>query len=320
MATLNPALMKLVSNAANKYSRSSGNRIKPKEGVNRYRIVAPTAAQASWIGAEGQFWADCGVHWIKADENGKPMAVVGCDSVVNQTPCAICTAIDQAIASAIDEESKKLYESWKVRTTVLVNVLDRSKGSQTPDDVQILELTTTTWGKIMALVAEFGTEGEDILDATNGMDISISRTGKGLNTEYSVNTAPGNNHKPVTEAQLKAAHNLPQHIQKEFFRGEETKAIAAINQITGINMPRLAAGARTPTRALTSRNAAVEDSEVADKATDEVEEAALAELEDEVVEEAAPAKTPAKAAVAEKPAPASVEEDMDDILADLDGI
>ncbi|MER9496411.1 hypothetical protein NKI86_32185, partial [Mesorhizobium sp. M0320] len=63
---LNPALQKLISNATNKYSRSSGNRIKPKEGVNRYRILAPTPAQAPWVKADLQLWADCAVHWIKA--------------------------------------------------------------------------------------------------------------------------------------------------------------------------------------------------------------------------------------------------------------
>ncbi|RWI35467.1 hypothetical protein [Mesorhizobium sp.] len=314
---LNPALQKLISNASNKYSRSSGNRIKPKEGVNRYRILAPTPAQAAWVKPDLQFWADCGVHWIKADENGKPLAVVGCESTVNQAPCPVCTAIDQAVASAIDEDSKKLYESWKVKLTVLVNVLDRSKGSSNPDDVQILELTPTTWGKVMSVIQQYGEEGEDILDLANGMDLSITRTGKGLNTEYSVNVAAGKS-APVKPEQIKGTHDLYAHIQKEFFRGDEPKALAAIAQISGVSMPRLtsAGGARTPTRALTSQAASVADSDVQ-------EEAALEALEEEAVveEEApAPAKTVATKPVVKAPATAPVEEEMDDILADLENI
>lgn len=315
---LDPRLMKLVSNAANKYSRSSGKRIKPKEGVNRYRIIAPTQKQAPWVSADGQFWAECGVHWIKATEDGKPLAVVGCDSVVNQKPCEICTAIDQAIASAIDEESKKLYEGWKARTSIFVNVLDRSKGSSNPDDVQILELTTTTWGKVMGVIAQFGEEGEDILSPTTGMDIVITRSGKGLNTEYAVNTAPGQNHKPVTADQIKAAIDLNDHIQKEFFRGDETKALAAIGQISGVSYaPRLAASNRTPTRAITSQAAAVEDADAEEAALEALEEEEAAPAAAPAKAEAKPAAAPAKPAA---PAEASVEEDMDDILAGLDDI
>lgn len=318
---LSPVLQKLVSQAANKYSRSSGSRIKPKEGVNRYRILVPDV--------NAQFWADLGVHWIKTElsDGAKPVAVVGCSDVVHQTPCAIDTAIDQAIGSAIDEESKKLYESWRARKSVLLNVLDRSKHSTDPDAVQILEVTTTTFGAIMGIVQQYAEEGEDILDAQSGMDISITRSGKGLNTEYTVNVAPGQS-KPVTKAHLQNANDLLDHINKEFFKGDDQKALNVISQTAQINVPRLAS--RTPTAALTSKAAAVAD--VADDAADIVED-----LEDDTppfdTEEEAP-KASAKPAAAKaspapkaaaKPAPApeadsSDDDDLADVLADLDDL
>jgi hypothetical protein len=314
---LSPVLQKLVSQAANKYSRSSGSRIKPKEGINRYRILVPDV--------NAQFWADLGVHWIKTElsDGAKPIAVVGCSDVVYGTPCAIDTAIDQAIGSAIDEDSKKLYESWRARKSVLVNVLDRSKGSSDPDAVQILELTPTTFGAIMGIVQQFAEEGEDVLDAKTGMDIAITRSGKGLNTEYTVNVAPGQS-KPVTKAHLEACHNLVDHIAKEFFKGDENKALSVISQTAQINVPRLAS--KTPTAALTSKAASVPADDADDAAADLAQD-----LEEEAVEQA-PVKAAAKTTTAaRKPAPApepeeddaaasSDDDDLADVLKDLDDL
>lgn len=314
---LSASLRKLVSNANNKYSRSSGARLKPKEGVNRYRILVPSKKDAPWLPDNGQFWCDVGVHWIKADENGKPLAVVGCPSICYQQPSELATAIDAAINSAIDEESKKLYESWKARSFIIVGALDRSKGSTNPDEPQILELTPTTWGKVMGVIQQYDDEGEDILDPNEGLDITITRTGKGLNTEYSVNIAAGKS-APVPAAALKNVPDLPAHVAKEFFRGDEPKALAAINQIAGVNVQALPSS-RTPTRALSSRAAQVEDAEVVEDEAVSDEEVAALEEEEVVVAEtkaAAPARKPVQAPKAETP----VEDDMDELLADLDGI
>jgi hypothetical protein len=320
---LSPALQKLVSQAANKYSRSSGNRIKPKEGTNRYRILVPDA--------DVQFWADLGVHWIKTElESNKPVAVVGCRDVVFQEVCEIDTAIDQAIASAFDEDSKKLYESWRAKKSVLLNVLDRSKGSTNPDEVQILEVTTTTFGKIMGLVQEYAEEDQDVLDPKNGIDISISRSGKGLNTEYSVNAAPGTS-QPVKKEHLAGCHNLLDHINKEFFKGEETKAINAIAQIAQINVPRI--GSKTPTAALTSRAAQVREEEeetvVEEDLSQDLNDEPPFDTDEEAPKTAAKQTTAAAKKTAPAPKAAAKEEvaaeaiddsDLDDVLADLDNL
>lgn len=307
---LSPALQRLVSQGQNKYSRSTGSRIKPKEGVNRYRILIPNVNAA--------FWQDLGVHWIKAEleGKGKPVAVIGCRDVVFQEPCELDTAIDAAIASAIDEESKKLYESWRARKTVLLNVLDRSKASTDHDKVQILEITTGTFGAILGLIDQFAQEDEDITDAENGLDITITRTGTGLQTEYTVNTAPGKS-KPVTKEHLAGCHDLLDHVNKEFFKGEEPKALNFIAQVAQINIPRLGKP-KTPTAALTSKAAVVEE--------EEEEVVGAADVDEVEVETPAPKTTKTTAAsTARKPAPAPVEEalnddDLEDVLADLDSI
>lgn len=260
---LNPALQKLINKKAGQYKGGSGNTIKPKEGANRYRLIAPKFSDAPWVGESEQFWADLGVHWIKADENGKPLVVLGdCDTVYQQ-PSVINSAIDMAISSAIDEDSKKLYESWKATRRVIVNVVDRSD-----DDTHILELTPTTFGKVLDMIGLYAAEGIDITDPENGYDIVISRSGKALNTSYDVAVAPmvpGKPFKKVTKEQMAKADDLPAFIERQFFRGEEQKALNCIAQIAGIavpamtSTPALSSHVSTPTAALSSPSAAVAD-------------------------------------------------------------
>lgn len=260
---LSPELKKMVAGAKNKYSGNSGKTIKPKEGRNTYRILAPSPAQASWVPASGQYWADLGVHWIKADPNGKPLVVVGdCDTVYQQ-PSVLNTAIEMAISTAMDEDSKTLYSEWKAKKSVLLNVLDRSMG----EDPQVLEVSPTTFGKIMDLINIYDDAGQDITDPMTGVDIIITKTGKGLNTKYDVAVSPAPS-TPVKPDVLTRAVDLHAFIAQNYFRGEEQKALNCIAQIAGVAVPALtgpatAAGARTPTAALSSSAASVAGASVA---------------------------------------------------------
>jgi hypothetical protein len=253
---LSPEMMKLVSQAKNKYAGNGGKTAKPQEGRNTYRLIQKL------FGEDLRFWRDLGVHWIKPALDAKPVAVVGCESIVYDRPSVIATMIDKAIMDAVDEDSKKLYEEWKARKSVLVNVVNRKDDSQ-----EVLELTPTTFGKVLDLVQLYGAEGQDILDHTEGFDIVITKTGKALNTNYDVAiapTAPGKPHKAITKDQVDRATNLDDFIASNFFRGEEQKALNAIAQISGVNVPNLRAlnGTATPTAALSAPSASVQGAAV----------------------------------------------------------
>lgn len=338
---LSPELMKMVSQAKNKYAGNTGKAIKPKEGRNTYRIVAPSNAIAPWVGPTGQYWADLGVHWMKADEAGKPLAVVGDSDTVYGTPSLINSAIDLAINSAIDEDSKKLYESWRARKSVLINAIDRSTPGEDPD---VLELTPTTFGKVLDLIMMYGEAGQDITDPASGVDIVITRTGKGLNTNYDVAVAPGVS-KPIPLESVSRATNLHEFIAQNYFRGEEQKALNLVSQIAGIALPALAAPAttaalpRTPTAALTAPAAAVADAAVAETPTAapaapaanpnadlEARKAELIRRQQEELK-ALEAQAAAPAAPAPAPAPAAAPAvttlsaaDEESILAELDAL
>lgn len=314
---LNQELRNLIASGVNKYNRANSQRTKPKEGVNRYRILAPSRAEAAWVRPSGQFYADIGVHWIKADKNGKPLAVVGCHSIMNDQPCPVCTAIDLALANAVDQDSEELYKSWKPNKSVWVNAIDRSKGSATGEDPIVLELPMGVWGKVWDLAQQYADEGQWIFDADAGVDIAISKSGRGLNTEYQVNVAAGNNHKPVDKAVFGKLVNVFEMAQKEFFRGDEQKALNIITQVSGVALPRLGGpasnaaltGPRTKTAALTSPAAQVEDAEVI-------------EMDDGNVAAVAPVKpaAPAQAQTVEASIDALSTDEVDDVLAELDNL
>lgn len=342
---LSPALRRSVNEAKNKYGRSDGKRIRPKEGRNVYRFLAPTEAQAPWVGPTGKFWAELGVHWIKAEKNGKPIAVVGSRDVCYQEPCPVGTAVDLALANAHDEQSKAIFEEWKVSKNILFNVIDRTTNPDN-DEVEIVELRPSAAQQVWDLMEQYDDAGQDITDLANGVDIVITRSGKGMNTEYTVNVKPGVS-KSVNKDAIGKCHDLPEHIQKEFFRGDETKALNAIGQIAGIPQSKLiaiaggaAAGstaaltsagataaastARTPSAALTSTAAAVEDAtETTAEVSDAELEAAVATVEEAAPAEAAPVKTVA-ATTTQAAAPTQAEvlssAEVDDVLAELDDL
>lgn len=252
---LNPLLQKLVQQSQGKYAGGGGKTAKPKEGRNTIRLVVPAAGTVSWVGADGKFWRDLGVHWIKAQKEGKPLVVVGCEQTVYDRPSTIAAAVDMAIANAVDEDQKELFEDWKANKSVLVNVINRDNGSQS----EVWELTPTTFGKILDAIGLYADQGVDILDPTTGCDIVITKTGKGLTTKYDVAVAPiipGKTFAPVTPDQISKAEDLDKFIERNYFRGEEQKALNAIASIAGIRVPQLGAPV-TPTAALTSAAATV---------------------------------------------------------------
>nr|WP_128083454.1 hypothetical protein [Methylobacterium sp. B34] len=234
---LSPAMMALVKGAKNRYTRNTSKFVKLKEGKTRVRIIA----------TEEKFWQDLGVHWIKTDLSGKPVAVVGCHDLVKDEACPICAAIDKAMKAATDDDTVKLVKEWTTRKSVLVKAIIRDGADASPDP-QILELTPSTFGTIVSMIEEYGSE-VDPLSPTEGMDFVITRSGKGLDTRYE--PMPALKSQPLTKDQITKAKeiNLLEAIEKEFFRGDEQKALNAIGQATGISLaiapPKRAAGLLT---------------------------------------------------------------------------
>lgn len=318
---LSPEMMKLIKGAKNRFSRGGGKTVKIKEGKTTVRILQ----------TELQFYRELGVHWIK-DEAGKVTAVVGCSDVVYGRPCPIDTAIEKAAKVATDDVMVKLIAEWKTRKSVLLKALIRDGADGSPDP-QILEVTPTTFGSIMAQVEEYGADS-DPFDPEEGMDFIITRSGKGKDTEYKVMPKLRNAERVTKDQMAKAKElDLDAFIEKEFFRGEENKALTSIGEIAGISVTGIAIA--PPARAaglLTGASAKVadaDDSPLPDEkpapkpaARKPAPVAEIEEIEPEP-EEVAPEPKPAPKAAAKpaaKPAPVKVEEDeeLQGLLDDLD--
>lgn len=317
------AMLQRLKDAKNKYAaRTDSKVLKIKEGKTTVRILTGAIGSRTDIDKD-QFWRDVGIHWIKEDENGKPVAVVGCHDVVHGQPCPTCNAIERAGKGHTDDETLNLMKSWKSRKAVYVVALIRS-GADASEEPQILELTSNTFADVAGVLETYTDveEGIDPLDPKTGIDLIIERTGKGKNdTRYKVIAAPKS--KPVPPAALENLPDLDAYIQKEHFRGEDNKAVRAIGSISGVSVTGLEAPARGGL--LTSKAATVEGADELEHAGEVVEAAAKP-----AARAAAPKPAATKPAAA-KPAPAPGPEaeadgvdlnddEMASVLGELDGL
>jgi hypothetical protein len=257
--------------------------VKLKEGKTTLRLlIAPKDTVAA--GGTGKFWKELGVHWIKTEKDGKPVAVVGCHDEVYGKPCATCTAIDRASKAVTSDEELAIIKEWKTKKTAVVVALVKSGADKSPEP-QIVELTGGAFADICSTWETYLADDVDILDPDTGVDLVIERSGRGFDTKYRVQVAPKSD--KVDRDILTRMPDLLAHIEKEFFRGDEPKAMLAISNMTGINTDGLktAALAHRPAGLLTS--SVVEDAEIAEIVEEEVAESDDEKEERELAEKIA---------------------------------
>lgn len=315
MSAADDMLARIKGNKA-KYSQR-GDTYKIKEGKTTVRIIDPDNTMT--------FMRDFGVHWIKPEKNAKPLAVVGSRMVTYNQPCEIQTMIDRAAKAAPDDATLEVIKDWGAKKSALMPAIIRSGSDASEDAAVILELTPTTWGQISNMIEEYYADSGYILDVKKGFDFVIERTGKGLDTKYTIMPKPGA--KPVSQKALENLPNIDDFIAKKFLADEVTRACNAITAITGVARPNgnagnlmltgggtAAIGGATQAARLTQAKP-VEEADVIEEVVAEAEAAAAVV---ETKEPDAPAKAeaaPAKAAVATPSAA-----DVDDILAELENL
>lgn len=321
---MNAALLQKLKDAKNKYASRGTNVFKFKEGKTHIRILTGAIGSRTDKDAS-EFWRDLGVHWIKQSADGKPVAVVGCTEVVSGEPCAICNAIEASGGSQTDDETLNLMKEWRARKNVLIVALIRSGSEANEETPQICELTPGTFSDICSVLETYTDEENDPLDLKTGMDLIIERTGKGKNdTKYKVMPAPKS--KPVPAAALDNMPDIDAHIQKEFFRGDEPRALRAIGVITGVDTSRMipkkaAAPMLTGASAATVAAAAIAGADVSEVVEDEDD----GSIPLRVPAKAAAAQKAGAAAPVKKSAPVAEpvdlsEKEADEILSELDNL
>lgn len=74
---------------------------------------------------------------------------------------------------------------------------------------------------------------QDITDPVNGVDIVITRVGKGIDTKYTESVKTGIS-KPVTSDQMNECHDLVASVKKQYFNNKENAALLVIANLFGI--------------------------------------------------------------------------------------
>jgi hypothetical protein len=116
-------------------------------------------------------------------------------------PCPVCELIDQLYKSG-DKDNKALASQLRIRKMYWMNIIVRDKnGDKGPF---IYTPGVTVFNQITTLIGD--PDYGDIMDVEDGIDITIERTGTGMNTEYQV--TPRRNSSPLHSDPNKVAEWL----------------------------------------------------------------------------------------------------------------
>ncbi|ELA7322598.1 hypothetical protein Q9X98_004231 [Vibrio parahaemolyticus] len=248
-------------------------------GKHKFRILPAHPSK----GEDAPFWADFGLHYIKGEEKdatsgrNKVKAVYVCVDKTFNKPCDVCAAIEESARHATTDEQLDLIEDAKCkRAEVLVNVLHRSS-SDKANVPQIMQMTPTTFEKVINIWEEYQSEGIDIFDPENGVDLVITREGTGLNTKYEVMAAVKST--PIDPSVLDQMSDLQEFVQQEHDEGLK-KAINAINATVGILPDRAPKPSSASIEHKSSPKSSVDDDmmDVMDETLAEIEEAEIVEV------------------------------------------
>lgn len=171
--------MAKVQSKQEELKKSSGgsnyNFDKLEDGKNVRRILPPK-------GDSDMFYSEGFVHFgLGAD--GKKM--VACLDTFGKK-CPVCEYLD-SIKNSKDKADKELVQNAKKTKRIYINVLNRDS-----DDDEEKPMILPIGKMILKQVVDYICDPDygDITDYEEGRDITITKSGKGLNTEYSVIVKP----------------------------------------------------------------------------------------------------------------------------------
>lgn len=175
MGKLNMDEMKSRLNAESQQNYSNTDYDKLQQGKNVRRVLWPKGDKDSFysegylhfgLGADGKSVATCPKTWGSKEK------------------CPICEYVDQLQASK-NKDDQKLAKDIKAKRRIYINVINRDDEEETP---KVLPIGVTILKGLLETIcdADYG----DITDPEDGRDITITRKGQGLKTEYSVLPKP----------------------------------------------------------------------------------------------------------------------------------
>lgn len=176
MGKLNMDAMKSKLSAESQSGGYNAEYDKLQQGKNVRRVLWPK-------GDSDSFYAEGYLHFGVGPE-GKSVAT--CPKTWgSKEPCPICEYVEQ-LQKSKNKDDKKLAEDIKAKRRIYINVLNRDDDDD--DTPKVLPIGVTILKGLLETIcdADYG----DITDPEDGRDVTITRKGQGLKTEYTVLPKP----------------------------------------------------------------------------------------------------------------------------------
>lgn len=146
----------------------------PKDGRNKIRVLPPK-------GDAEIFWSECKLHYNVGPEK----KAVTCLGTKNKK-CPVCEKV-KALKKTGNKEDAKYADKMRATSRVYFNILDRTD-KEKADEPQIYGCGTSVLKELLAMICD--PDIGDITDYSEGFDVILNKSGKGMNTNYTVTLSP----------------------------------------------------------------------------------------------------------------------------------
>lgn len=184
MGRLNMSSMqkKLDEESSNNYSNTEYDKL--QQGKNVRRVLWPK-------GDRTDFYSEGLLHYSLGADGKR---VVTCPRTFDEkNKCPVCEYVAE-LQKSKSKNDKKLAESIRAKRRIYINVINRDDEDETP---KVLPIGVTILKGILETICD--PDYGDITDPEDGRDITITRKGQGINTEYTVLPKPKAS--PVSDSQ-----------------------------------------------------------------------------------------------------------------------
>lgn len=230
------------------------------------------------------FWREFGAHFVK-NPDGTTAGFYPCDEVIYGRECPVCQALAQASRMTSDDATLDLIKKARASTQFLVNAIVIGENGNNP---VVFSLSKTAFEQLMNVICSWGAA---VFDPTAPQIIEINRQGTGFDTRYLVTVTPEK--LPLPADIMSKVKNLDEYVDQRTDQMAK-KAILGIAGITGTSVAML--GYSEPVQASGVNPMAAQ---------------------------AAPAQAPSmpmNTMVPPAPTASSLDPEMDELLAGLDGL
>jgi hypothetical protein len=173
------------------------------------------------------FFHDFGQTWIK-DLDGKVLAVVGDNKMTFGEECPVRDLVERAYAGAKTDAQRNHYKEMKAKPRVLVNALILDDKEVKDNEPQIVEFSETQFDTILKDMLAAEKAGDDVLSLTDGFDITVDKSGSGLETKYAFTLARRSS--AVKGDPMASINDIDAFIRAQF--ADNAKAINAIKAVS----------------------------------------------------------------------------------------